>query len=880
MVRSLFFASTLGLLSSLIALPHLDDAAAAPAEASQDADDHQRDHITWNGDDYTLRVERKRRAYHVYLTDSKGKSLADERIPNTALGSVKHLGIDAQIRNVRGQKPLLDVRVTADHTRDDAPIYQMIFLDTSRGPQQIWARRQATTGTGERFEIEDLYGDGNDQLVIYAQSPTVDFCGQEKSPLFPRVWNHKKGEFELISLPPALEEDTPTLIVQDAAPTRHYRVGTELRGVSSDAGHRVLRSYGRAPARLSDSDPSTTWLTQGPDGGIGNFLSAQINPHAGLAGIAYTLPEPAEQRPARIALHTESSTYTVTLPQDQRQGYIPLPGVEDTRCITLSILEVPRGAEQVGFATLKLYTGLDVEDPRTVFETRIFTPYKESDSRIEQERIAQLMHIDDPALAKQATALLQDLDRDAQVPIIDALMRTENGRTTLYKALENTELSSAAIAALGRALRQKPEETIAPLFDILDQTKKRNIRHSIVRILSRSLTEQDALRLLPYTHDAPSTSRGDLVFGLAQASKRQANALLHALDGSRVNDPIILRALIRIARRDTRIVTDLDEESLTKLRDALDHDNGTIARLAYELTGWLHIEALHDRLTSTFESDPQPTIRHAAFRGLIHYNETAPQKHLDTTLLRTALQSDDPTTRIEAARQFRGRNLAPDDIELLREAIKNERWPEATRPLLTALIRQSDPDLDHDISKLLLRKHRSLLRTALVAWQSRKDAPDFSVLEPLYVEAQTSDSLLASWVRAVSSIPSDAAAEALRSHQQDDTHSLRIRTELTEALGRQRNEQNIDLLIQTLTDASDAALRRAAARGLTWYTDDARVTSALEGAKSREEDKDVQNAIRHALRAIQSAKQARELLLHTDESDPQPSEDARKEASE
>src|SRR5699024_6234722 len=198
-----------------------------------------------------------------------------------------------------------------------------------------------------------------------------------------------------------------------------------------------------------------------------------------------------------------------------------------------------------------------------------------------------------------------------------------------------------------------------------------------------------------------------------------------------------------------------DPQSVQNLERALDHDNGTIARLAYELIGWLHIESLQDRLLFAFENDPQSTIRLAAFRGLVHDAYTQAHANTSETLLLHAMRSDDPSMRIEAARQFRTRTLSEREIDTLLDALRTERWPEAMRPLLTALIRQKDDVTDEKVASLLLKKERSLLRTALVAWQSRSTPVRLDILLSLYDEARTSDSLLSNWIHAVANISTD-----------------------------------------------------------------------------------------------------------------------------
>lgn len=829
------------------------DAAAAATTLSTD--------VQWDGDAYTVQLKTNKRERHVEIHDARSRRVARTRIPSTALASVRDLRIDAEVRDVRGKTPILDVRISGRSFQNTDTSYQLVFTKDRREIQFIWSSRHIKNSTGERLTLENLDGGRSDDLVIYAKSLRVHYCGRENAPLFPRVWDERAKQFTPISKVPVVPASAQPLTVHNDRPSNHWGAGTELRAVSSDAGHRVLRSYGRAPTRLSDNDPNTIWQAQGPDAGVGSFITAQINPVAGLAGISYTLPRDENIRPQRLLVDTEHASYVVDVPQDTREGYIALPDVDPTECVTLSVLDAAPNAANVGFAELHLYTGLDIVPPETAFETRIFAPYRAAEGRIEQEQIAGLMTIDDPRLAKGAVTLLRTRERDSQVPIVNALMQSEHGRSALYAALKNTELSSASIAALGRALRHRGVEGIDPLFDILAQTEDPAIKKSTLRILSRALSSDDALRLLPYIENSETASRGDLVFGLAKASKHDINALLHALNGSRIADPIILRAVTRIARRERARTVDLDAQSIAQLEKVIDHENGTVARIGYELAGILHVEALRHRLVDAFESDPQSNIRLAAFRGLVNYGAADTDDDTDSSLLLKAMASDDPSMRIEAARHFRDQDMADDAVDIILQALIDERWPEASRPLLTALIRQNRHDIDLEVSGLLNRKDRTLLRTALVAWQSRSTAPAFDVLAPLYDLARATDSHLSNWVRAVGHVQTQDAADALLEHARSGEHSTRVQTEILEALGRQQIDGNISWLTSALEESDAPEIRRAAARGLAWFTRNSEVKTALRAAKAREEDTRVEQAIDAALRAIEMSENAREILL-------------------
>lgn len=800
----------------------------------------------------------------IELRDDRGRSLVNLKIPRSALSMVDQLQIVAVEREVRGGSSILDVRLEGRSLGGTIVAYQSIYRYEGRGTSIaiLWSGRVSETETGDVFRVEDLNGDGKDELVLYAQTSLVGYCGRDDAPLYPRVWDSKSKSFRVVSLLPPLPPGTRRLNVQPEAPTRRWSSAAELRSVSSNAGRAIQRSYGRAPSSLSDEDPTTFWSTNAPGAGVGSFITAQINLAAGLAGFAYTLPEDTGLAPSRVLLTTPVGHYEIPLPQGQRSGYVELPEVIETHCATLSILEVRPRARGAGLAELHFYTGIDTGDLDASLEQRIFQPYREAKDIIERNRLAQLMRVNDARVVEGAMVMLPTLEPGQQPPVVEALMSTPLGQAALYEQLANSKLSSSSIAAIGRSLRRGDGGGIEALYDILEETRDEGTREELIRVVSRTVTSQDALRLLPLIDKASGPSRGDLAFGLGQAQFVDIDALLLALNGRPSDDLVLLRAVSRIARRQAgRQPARLSEEAIAKLSAAMNNDNGTVARVAYQLAGVLGVSALRPRLLQAFEEDPHGHIRLAALKGLATYDLYFAKDTGNTVLLIDALESEDPSIRIAAAQLLRDRMLDELEINFILSKLREEIWTESSRSLVVALIRQGRSDVDLRTAEVITHLDPSLLRTAFVTWQSRQTPPPLLALERLFDRARPNETNLISWTRAMARIETEEAAQVLRGHFEDERVPLRVRAAMLEGMGRQRMKSNLPTILDQLRTSGSIDLRRAAARSLAWFEQVPEARAGLEDAADRETNETVLDSVRASLRALDAAQKTREILL-------------------
>lgn len=819
---------------------------------------------TWRGHALQARSSAVDGQRTLQLLDARGRELWNYRIPKTALSVVDHLELHAAEIPVRGDVALFEVVVRGRSYGGGAVQYRTVLQADARvrDIETLWSGRQAAHDTGDTLRIEDLDGDGRDEIVLYARTPAVSFCGAEAAPLFPRVWDARSDRFRPVSLKPAIPAGTTTLRATPAPQRQTVSTGIELWGVSSNDARTIDRSYGRAPASLHDGDIETAWTPREPQGGVGAFVTAQVNLAAGVGGFVVEFAPGDASRATRLLVQLEDASYDIHVPADLIRGEVIFPITHNSSCATLQVVEVADGTRAVSLAELYFYSGLDLSEDDAIYEERVFGAYRDASDTIERTRLAQLMRQDDPRIIRGALALLPTLPPAHQPPVVEALMSTDVGRDAIYSELAAGSLSASSVAAVGRSLRRGSTEGIDQLYATLAETKELTTREALLRVLSRTVTHDDALRLLPFLDDSSTAARTDLAFGLGQALFTDIDRLLLTLNTQPAHDLVLLRAVTRIARRQAgRTPADLSAPAIAKLSEAMNNDNGTVARVAHQLVGILGVGSLRDRLVTAFEEDPHSHIRLAALKGLAEYDQYFAEDIGNTFLLLSALESEDPSIRIAAARLLRERTLDELEIDFIIRVLKEEIWSEASRPLLVALTRQGRPDVDQRTADTVANMEPGLMRAVFVAWQSRREPPQLRVLESLYDDARPNEVNLIAWIRVAARVETESGAEALRRRFADEALPVRARASILEALGRQRIETNLPLLREQLKQAGSVDLRRAAARGLAWFELSDSALAALNDALEHERNETVLDSVRAAITTIERAQSTRELLL-------------------
>lgn len=846
-----------------------EEPAPAGTEDAGPADAHA---LRWEGRSYHVEESRSGGTRVLVLRDEREREVWRGSVPSTALAFADDVTLNTAVLPRAGGLSLVEIRYDAEGIGNEPLQWKTVLMaESSRGSsfETIWSGREAAREAGGRLRLEDLDGDGREEIVLYAYSPSVTYCGGGLAPLYPRVYDEQAQRFREVSLRPAIPPGTRALSLTTSSSAlselNRWKVDAAPQSVSGDALNPLSRSYGPAPASLDDHDPATWWQEDGPNGGVGQFISFVVRTQTPLTALAF-VPTPQAPLPAQAILQLESgSSYLIDFPRDSPHGTLvaQLPEPAQTRCASLRIVALHEGTDTTGFAEVLPLTVLDQGDPVENLDALILEPYLAAETALERDRLAELAVTDDPSVIGALAERIPELNSTQQPPLVETLLRSEFGRQAALELLMNGTLTAASIAAIGRVADDYPEllETMLTTARITDST---GTRVALLRVISRALDREDALELLPFVEDSLPASRSDLAFGLGQARLSEAATIANRLQGERTsyqNDMILLRALSRIGRRERPHGAPPSlADAAAGVRRTMQSENGTVARLAHQVAGILGIPTLVDDLQTSLQDDEHPMIRLGALRGLAHYHAYEEEPTLPNPELFAALQDEDPSIRIDAAQLLRERTLNESEAELVMQYLRTERWPEAQRALLTALVRQGQRDLDIALTGLLVDLDPNQRRTALVAWQSRREPPPASTLALFYEGAAGDETLMVALFRTVARIESDEAGAWLRRWYRDGQAEGRAELSLVEALGRQGSPESRELLIELLI-SDEVNIRRAAARGLAQY-DTLETRHLLEAALAEETDPAARRSLERAIRAIRQGIGTRELLLN------------------
>lgn len=817
--------------------------------------------LTWRDTSYTARLDATRAASTVVLLDGRGRTVWQASIPSTALAFVETLELNANILEARGHREILELSFTGISANDEAARYRLVLHTGSRGAiETLWQGREAANEPGDSLVVQDLNGDGTDELVLFAKSPQVPFCGVERAPLFPRVFDARAGAFRPASLRPPIPANARSATLRASAPPRRFQNDTTLEGVSANDDRISARSYGRAPRALSDGASAEAWRLPA-SATVGAFISATINPYAKLNGVAFE--RPAGPLPAFDAIiHTSGGeTFTIAIPSGTREGFIALPEPVQTECATLAVVDWERSAGALTFAELSFRSSLDEGDLAAVVNAQIIDPYLASGSAVERIRIANLLDTHEAAVVALIDARFDEIPTNTQAPIVEAMLRSDAGRARVLERLARGSLSSSSIAAVGRVLSRE-RGTSEELYQILTRTNDEDTRVALIRVLSRSVSPEEAKRLLPLLKNHPAASRSDLAFGLGQALFTDIDTLLLALSGNESEDLIILRAIARIGGRSAgRHSAVISDDAIAKLNAAMNHDNGSVARAAYRIAGMIGVSDLRPRLLAAITEDPHGPIRLAALRGLAFYDDHFSEDGPNNGIMLETLEDEDPSMRIAAANILRERQVSETEVDFILNALRKEIWPDAQRSLVVALVRQGRPDIDLRLAEAVAQlEDTALARAALVNWQARQLVPPAAAVLRLEALAQTNDTVHIALIRTTARLQEPAAHEAMVRWLEASEATPRLRASVIEAMGRQRHLGHLPLLTSILANDGGVDARRAAARALAWFEGNRTARAALLDAKENERNPAVLESVEHALRAIQQAEYTRDLL--------------------
>ena len=803
-----------------------------------------------------------------------GRVVFTGELPRSGLAFATDPRMGAEVLQPRGQQPLLRAWFDATLPGDEPLRYELILQSRERRARRfelLWQARVVDREPGDRFVVHDLDRDGRDELLLVASNPAIRTCGQTFVPLYPRVFDTATRTFRAVHVRPALPAGTARLTPTRRTAHNHLPNDTRVNGVSSNAQTPLQRSYGAAPSALTDGDPETVWTSRAPGNGVGQFVTGTGSSVLPVAGVTIEHPPlpaagasrrsgtgtPGTGTPGTGAQHS-GARWLLLLDRDrsyvleggarERTTWL-LPEPVHSSCVTLVALEAPAGADQLSLSGLVIHTTADLVERDAAWSEILLPLWRSEQNPLRREQIARLLPSEAPEVIELLRAEAASQRGERQAELVGAMMSTEAGQQASQELLREGRLEPATIAALGR--RGDSAAALSEhLFELLP-TATPETQAQILRVLSRTIEPERAIELLPWAQAAPPEAADQVAFALGRAGLGDAPALFAALGNGVQNDTIVLRALVRIARRHT-VVPQLSEDDVARVRAAMEDDNGTVARLALHVVGWYRIEPLIPALFTMAREDRHPMMREAALVAIGALATRRPDLRDEAAAaFIAALDDGDPGVRIVAARRLSNVPLSFEQQRVAAEALAAERWPEVTRSLTLTLIRQRNDDADAAVLAWLQTASNDELRSALIAWQARGTAVPFEELALLRERTASSSATARALVRTLSRA-GERANELLAAWYEDESVAPEVRGEMLESIGRTRTAATRPLLERELAH-EDPAIRRAAVRGLAFHAD-AGVLATLETLAESEQNLAVQRAITGSIRAIRAGR--------------------------
>lgn len=329
-----------------------------------------------------------------------------------------------------------------------------------RGPTVRWSGRLDPHGDpGERrrdvLRVEDLTGDGVDDLVVGTVEEARSICGRETL-LDARAIDPRTGALRPVTLRAldeiANEPEVGASSVRPEAVTSEQPLVRALipRATTSTAG--VPTSVAPPPTALSDRDDTTAWLEGHP--GNGRWEAATFAWAAtGLRAhhLALVPAAPPALTPAAVWIVHDGGRVRVVAPADGADGgtwWVTLPEPLQTRCLSI-VLDAPSGepaSGHSGFAELRAYTDVEVGGGLDALFARLAEGGREG-----AEAARVLTAIGAPALDAVAARWLDmpSAERRGLLPLVSRFAEREDMAALLASAArsEDEALREAALAA-------------------------------------------------------------------------------------------------------------------------------------------------------------------------------------------------------------------------------------------------------------------------------------------------------------------------------------------------------------------------------------------------------------------------------------------------
>ncbi|MEO1268907.1 MAG: HEAT repeat domain-containing protein, partial [Myxococcota bacterium] len=770
----------------------------------------------------------------------------------------------------------------------DRDRYVMVLAGGARELALISAGRQDGIDPKQLVSIEDIDKDGDLDVIQIDTSRAVATCGDTWEKLFPLVWDFKASRFKPAPLALALDAKAGRLrgaFSSDAPISSYFPKMLAFRTSSSDfkniraaPGSRLSR-----PTALSNHDLDEGWTEGAPGYGLGEFVTAQVNPGLPIQGIRIVPGLVSSEAqfvhnamPKQVLLSFEDgSMVLLDLPQADRiklreQGglYVELPQPVVTDCLTVTILDVwppkrklpRRGRDDGAHTSLTEVTVLSTLDylsrPAAIqaivelLLSDISTTRRRAIERIAEdfgrEMTPTIMAAQEVELAKP----IADAHPERLIAMLN-LLDPDDALVFIEKLLDYPGLRTTHLATLQRNVAFKGRVYIEPLFQLtLDDERSERVRANAAHIVSRAGPSQRMLELTPLLGNERADLRKSVVRGLARAGFGAVDALLDIAadpDSTAIAAHDALWAIERIIRSRFRGEPGSLKGGERIMTSYTQHDDVQLKLRALRLLRTVRVNNGDAFLATVLESDTlRPELHALAAEGLTIYTTQT-----STDALLSGLKSPSPSVRIQCAKALNSRPSLPRVTRAIIDYVATERWTRGLR-YAYANLAQTETSTAQDVLYSVAEGSNAERATlALKAINTTRSGALVLRLKPIVLDTERPDKVRRQAIKALA-WTEGTAGEAFLVELVRNDNSLPI--DLLEiaihALGTRRSPRVVQTLLEVAADPEPVEAQRAAIRVLAYFPGD-QVLQPLQNLLGRV-DKRTERTLKRTISSVET----------------------------
>ena len=449
--------------------------------------------------------------------------------------------------------------------------FEALLLVRGRRISVVWSgitglRGDRGTRWGERIIVEDLTGDGHDDIVVASIADEVPLCGVAHPELFPRALDPASGRLRPVILnrlrgldgePPSIEGTRGSPGPLGDSPSIEVATWAVASTIVGDRG--VVEGLA-APRALADGDLGTSWIEGRPGPGTHEFVTARLLPGPyRVQALALTLAPRASDEDGGVELGRSRSLtlliggadgvqrFSIDIPEDP-DGYrgeplwVSLPEPISASCISLVLGRVHggrRAPSATAIAEVDVFTDLDFDGgaERLVEAFAEGTADAEVLLRALGARAVPLLSarwsVLDSPVRRRATRVMADLEEPAAAELLVRAVASTDDATAREARRGLISLGDDSLDALGGLLGGDDAEHRGVAALLVGEIGSESAISLLLSRLSEAPTEDhSALRLAlsAALEDADSPGRQAALEGAAEASGAVRLVLLTGLN--------------------------------------------------------------------------------------------------------------------------------------------------------------------------------------------------------------------------------------------------------------------------------------------------------------------------------------------------------------